>query len=833
MKRSEATARVKIDQMLKDAGWRFFDSEKGRSNIELEDRVSLKKIEVNDFGENYEKTKNGFMDYLLLGDDRKPLIIIEAKKSSINPLEAQTQAKEYAKNKGVDYIILTNGEFHYFWNLKNDEIKTISSFPKSGKFIDFKKNEESLPKRKQNLLNYKYDEYLIANSQDLNIPEEKKLEYCREKDLLVLRDYQKEALDKLIESIKKGNERFLFEMATGTGKTLVAASVIKIFLKSKFADKILFLVDRIDLEQQAISDFKEYFIGDGNIKIGTYKEDRDDWKKNDILVTTIQSIVKEDRYKKIFSEWDFGLIITDEAHRSISGGTNRELFKYFEGFKLGLTATPRSFLKNIDQVKLNLHKPLELEERRERDTYSIFGCEGGEPTFRYNLKRGINEGILNGAKLVDDRTIITTSLLSKKGLTYTNVDEEGNEIKDTFFIKHFEKRFFSEKTNREICLDFLNNAKKDPITKEIGKTIFFCVSQDHALKITRMLNELARDKLGYPAGYEFAQRITSYESEGNKNSKKFTHKQNNLNGNSEKISKGFNHKTSKTRVCATVSMMSTGYNCKDLLNVVMFRPIYSPSEFIQIKGRGTRLYDFVLRDKNNEIIGNPIKKDEFYLFDYFGICEYFEKEHNFEKPEKLVKKIVRSVREKSEEYSKMEVVSNEEDEIISRFTKDVGAEGFIVDQKGFSNSISKNKEFDKIVKLYEEDKKEDAKKIISKLFNKIGFSNDRLRKIFNIKRMPTIKDIYSIIKTGKVEDDNEYFEEKFNEFNSKIHFKEEDLDAVKEFFKSYCYEPEFRSNIDLDNKSKIEPSFLKILRQVESYKKQVVDYISENNLYLE
>lgn len=833
MKKSEVAARVKIDQMLKNAGWRFFDSDEGNANIKLEDRVSLKKIEVDDFGNDYEKISNGFMDYLLLGNDGKPLIVVEAKKSSINPLEAQSQAKEYAKNKGVDYVILTNGEIHYFWNLKLDEIKTISSFPESGKFIDFKKNEESLQDRKKKLIEYNYDKYLIAESQDLNVSKENKKEYCEKRDnLLVLRDYQREALDKLMDSIKKGKEKFLFEMATGTGKTLVAASVIKMFLKSGFTNRVLFLVDRIDLEQQAVSDFKEYFIGDGTIQIGTYKENRDDWKNKDILVTTIQSIVKEDRYKKIFSEWDFGLIITDEAHRSISGGTNRELFKYFEGFKLGLTATPRSFLKNIDQVKLNLHKPLELEERRERDTYSIFGCEGGEPTFRYDLKRGINDGILNGAKLIDDRTIITTSLLSKKGLTFTNVDEEGNEIKDTFFMKHFERRFFSEKTNRQICLDFLNNAKRDPITQEIGKTIFFCVSQEHALKITRMLNKLASEKFGYPAGYEFAQRITSYESEGNKNSKKFTHTQNRLNGISKKVPEGLNYKTSKTRVCVTVSMMSTGYNCKDLLNVVMFRPIYSPAEFIQIKGRGTRLYDFVLRDKNNQIIGNPIKKDSFYLFDYFGICEYFEKEHNFEKPEKLIKPS-NAVRESREKKYNLEVMSNEDDEIVSRFMKEVGAEGFIVDQKGFSNAVSKNNEFDDIVRLYENNEKDKAEKVVSKVFNKINFDKSRLRKMFRIKRIPTVKDIYSIIKTGKVEDDDEYFEEKFEEFNSRIHFDEKKLEDIKEFFKLYCYDPDFRKNVDLDNRSKLNPSLLGIVRSVEKYKKQVVDYILENNLYLE
>jgi type I restriction enzyme R subunit len=602
-------------------------------------------------------------------------------------------------------------------------------------------------------------------------------------------------------------------------------------LKSGFTDRILFLVDRIDLEDQAISDFKEYFQGDGNIQIGKYKENRNDWRNKNILVTTIQSIVKEDRYKKYFSELDFGLIITDEAHRSISGSTNRELFKYFRGYKLGLTATPKSFLKNIDQIQLKQNKPLELEERRERDTYAIFGCENGEPTFVYNLKRGVDDGILNKPILIDDRTIITTELLSKEGLTFTTVDEDGKEIKETLFMKHFERKFFSEKTNNEICKDFLKNAKKDPITGEIGKTIIFCVSQEHALKIKNILNTLAKEELGYPANNKFAERITSNEMDGNLNSKKFSHKHNNLNG-SYKTSEGIEYKTSKTRVCTTVSMMSTGYNCKDLLNVVFLRPIYSPSEFIQIKGRGTRLFDFVSKTEDGEVL-QKISKDNFYIFDYFGVCEYFEKKYNFDKPEKLnlpSRMIVRN----NERNSYPEITSNEADKIISRFKKEIGSEGFIVDQKGFSGIASRNKEPEKIIKLYEEDKIEEAEKTAEGFFERIGFSKDRFRKIFNIKRVPTIKDIYTVLKKGKPQTDKEYFDEKFNEFDVEVSFKPELEDDVRDFFEAYCFDPKFRKNVDSGNLTKIDSmKLLGVIHKIKNYEQQIKDYILEKNLYLE
>jgi type I restriction enzyme, R subunit len=827
----EAVARIKIDKLLQESGWRFFDSEEGKLNVVLEDRVTLKKVDINDLGEDYEKTSNGFMDYLLLGPDGKPLIIIEAKKSSINPLEAQNQAKNYAKGKKVNYVILSNGNIHYFWNLKKNEMKTISSFPKCKSIIDFKSNKETLEKRKKKLIEYKYDEFLIAESQDPKIPNKEREKYCKENGLLKLRSYQKDAIDKLICSIKEKKEKFLFEMATGTGKTLVAASVIKLFLKSGFTDRILFLVDRIDLEKQAFGDFKEYFQGDGNIQIGIYKENRTDWRDKNILVTTIQSIVKDDRYKKNFSELDFGLIITDEAHRSISGATNRELFKYFEGFKLGLTATPKSFLKNIDQIKLKQNKPLELEERRERDTYAIFGCENGTPTFVYNLKQGVDDQILTKPILIDDRTLITTDLLSREGLSFNTVDEEGNELEETFFMKHFEKRFFSEKTNRAICRDFLKRSKKDPITGEIGKTIMFCVSQEHALKIKNILNKLAEEELGYPADNNFAERITSNELEGNSNSKKFTHKHNNLNGKYKHPNEGIIYNSSKTRVCTTVSMMSTGYNCKDLLNIVMFRPIYSPSEFIQIKGRGTRLYDFVSKGEDGDVL-DKVSKNNFHLFDFFGVCEYFEKKYDFEKPEKLI--MPSNGIGEGEKPTHLDATSSENDKIISSFKKEIGSEGFIVDQKGFSGVTSKDKSTDEIIRLYESDKFEEAEETADKLFEKLNFTKNRFRKIFNIKRIPTIKDIYSVLKKGKPQTDKEYFDEKFQEFDFQISFKPELEDDVKDFFEAYCFDPEFRNNVDSGNLTKINDlRLVSVINKIKDYKEQITNYVMEKDIYLE
>src|SRR5207245_577279 len=139
--------------------------------------------------------------------------------------------------------------------------------------------------------------------------------------------------------------RFLFEMATGTGKTLTAAAIIKLFLRSGNAGRVLFLVDRLELEDQAKKAFAAVLAND--YKTVIFKENRDDWRKAEIVVSTVQSLLSNNKYQQSFSPTDFDLIISDEAHRSI-GGNSRAVFEYFIGYKLGLTATPRDYLKKLD-----------------------------------------------------------------------------------------------------------------------------------------------------------------------------------------------------------------------------------------------------------------------------------------------------------------------------------------------------------------------------------------------------------------------------------------------------------------------------------------------------
>ena len=380
-------------------------------------------------------------------------------------------------------------------------------------------------------------------------------------------------------------------------------------------------MDRLELETQAKKAFIALLKNDFHTVI--YKENKDDWQKAEIVITTVQSPMGENKYRQLFSPTDFDLVISDEAHRSI-GGNSRAVFEYFVGYKLGLTATPKDYLKQIDEKRLGLHDPRELERRMLLDTYRTFGCEDGQPTFRYSLIDGVTEGYLVNPYVVDARTEITTQLLSKEGYAVAFTDDEGNELQDNLFQQNFEKDFFSEPTNRVFCESFMANALRDPISNEIGKTIIFAVSQKHAAKLANILNEIAHTM--FPGKYQsdFAMQVTSNVPTAQQMTINFAN--NNLGGSGNFIA---DYKSSKTRVCVTVGMMTTGYDCTDILNLCLMRPIFSPTEFVQIKGRGTRKHNFGRGLKIKEAASLDKQKTTFKLFDFFAVCEYFEEKYDY------------------------------------------------------------------------------------------------------------------------------------------------------------------------------------------------------------
>lgn len=219
----EAKARIKINKLLEEAGWRFFDSKEGRANIVLENKTKLTQAELDEFGEDFEKTKNGFIDYLLLDDKGFPFIVLEAKKEEINPLFAKEQARKYAQSQNCRFVILSNGNLHYFWDLQRGNPNIIATFPKPETVIgytEFKPNAEAL-------INETVKEDYIVKTQKPDyasdpryIDESQRSAFIEENKFRFLRKYQVRAIERIQEEVKAGKDRFLFEMATGTGKTL-------------------------------------------------------------------------------------------------------------------------------------------------------------------------------------------------------------------------------------------------------------------------------------------------------------------------------------------------------------------------------------------------------------------------------------------------------------------------------------------------------------------------------------------------------------------------------------------------------------------------------------
>lgn len=617
--------------------------------------------------------------------------------------------------------------------------------------------------------------------------------------LRFLRPYQKKAMTALQAAIKVGKDRFLFEMATGTGKTLTSAAVIKLFMRTGNAQRVLFLVDRLELEDQAKKAFQQVLAND--YKTVIYKESRDDWRHAEIVVTTVQSLLFNNKYQQLFSPTDFDLVISDEAHRSI-GGNARAVFDYFIGYKLGLTATPRDYLKKFDKAKPKNNDPREFERRLLLDTYRTFGCEDSQPTYRYSLLDGVKDGFLINPTVVDARSEVTTQLLSEDGFVVDFKDDQGEDQKEIFKQREFEKRFFSEATNQLLCKTFLEHAYRDPISGEIGKSIIFAVSQNHAAKLAQILNLMA--DVMFPGKYQsdFAVQVTSQIPDAQQFTINFTN--NKLLGSGNFLPA---YKTSKARICVTVGMMTTGYDCPDLLNLGMFRPIFSPTDFIQIKGRGTRKHNFLeeLHDKDHKDSIKDARKTSYKLFDFFANCEYFEEEFNYDEILRLPKLKGQMGEGPGGGGGGNEIDTYDHlggDIVASLKIEQITAEGMKIDRmfyEKFEDTVRENTTIAEAVEAGHWDRVIDY--VNQELFEKPAeyYNLDKLRKAAAIDRHLGLREIlekiFGLIPSFKSKD--ELLEEEFSKFVAD--YKPEDAEAMpalKNYFKAYATSDQIRRIIE-------------------------------------
>ncbi|MFZ3282217.1 DEAD/DEAH box helicase family protein [Pseudomonas sp.] len=799
----EAQARIKINKLLEAADWRFFDEGKDKANIALELNVKLDRTKIDDLGENFESTKNGFIDFLLLDDKGFPLVVLEAKSEEKNPLVGKEQARKYAKSLNCRFVILSNGNLHYFWDLQQGNPHIITAYPTPDSLKSYQRFE---PDQRRLIVERVERDYIVQTQMPRYEKEAGWLSagerptFIAKNKLRFLRDYQKKALSAIQDAVADDQTRFLFEMATGTGKTLTSAAVIKMFLRTGNARRVLFLVDRLELEEQAAKAFKDYLKNDYSTVI--YKERKDDWRKAEIVVTTVQSLLFNNKYKRLFSPTDFDLVISDEAHRSI-GGNARAVFEYFVGYKLGLTATPRDYLKSFDASKPSTRDPREQERRMLLDTYRTFGCETGQPTFRYSLLDGVKDGFLINPVVVDARTDITTRLLSEQGYAIMAPASEEGEQEQSFISKDFEKKFFSEATNLVFCETFINNGLRDPVTSEFGKGLVFAVSQNHAAKLTQLLNEIA-DKL-WPGKYQsdFAVQVTSSVNEAQQYTINFTNNKLLGSANFSEL-----YKTSKARICVTVGMMTTGYDCPDILNLALMRPVYSPSDFVQIKGRGTRKHDFLeqLFDFDlKPLIAEPDKK-RFKFFDFFANCEYFEEKFDYDEVLKLPVRTGEGGGGGASlppsglyEHLGTDTLHQVAEQLI-------GYEGMKIDRMFFEKFEDQVKSDATLQQQVENGQWEQAiEYVVTQLFDKPNeyFSIDKLRRAAAVDRRISLKEIlqkiFGLIPYFKSKD--ELLEDEFQEFllANQSRLSEDQGSAVlamKYYFKAYTTDAALRAIID-------------------------------------
>jgi type I restriction enzyme, R subunit len=567
---NEAFSRVLIDRALESSDWDILD----RNQVEFEANVA-----------------RGRADYLLKDRLGRVICVLEAKREDLDPYDAKEQARGYAQNLRAPFVMLSNGQEHWFWNYERATERDAYRI-------------ERLPSRddleRLRLKNLQPPRPLLTEVIDP--------EYLRElKPDLQLRGYQIRAMDSIASAYDSERRRkFLLEMATGTGKTLLCAALIRRFLKTRNAERVLFIVDRIELARQTMEDFnvvlREY-------RPVIYKTARrtGELRGSSVVVATIQSLMTDRRYRSEFTPFYFDLVINDEAHRSIYGDA-REAVQFFQATRIGLTATPRAYLKNIDVETLASDEPRALEARELRDTYHYFGCEPGNPTFRYDLTDAVTdpEGpFLCLPKIIDCRSDITTQSLQDAGWTIVV-----NEQEESFKVQDLERKIFTPHRNRVMCESFLDEAQREP-SGEIGKAIIFAVNQVHATAITKVLNAIRPG---------IALTITSRVPE------------------SSILAKEFRDGQRTERVAVSVDMLSTGYNCRDLLNVVLMRPIFSPTQYIQIKGRGTRRFTFRIGNTEYE-------KRNFFLIDFCAVAEYFEEKYDYSAPLRLPSQL-RSVPER-------------------------------------------------------------------------------------------------------------------------------------------------------------------------------------------
>lgn len=562
------TRRLLIDVLLKEAGW---DASAPNAT-----EVEVQGMPIQKAGD----TGRGFVDYVLWGDDGKPLALVEAKRTSKSPDSGQHQAKLYADCLEQRYgqrpvIFYSNGYETYLWDDCNYGPRPVLGFLKKDELerLVFRR------RHRKRLSVTQINEDIAGKG----------------------RPYQKEAIRRITETFEEqAMRKSLLVMATGTGKTRTAIALVDLLKRSNWVQRVLFLADRTALLTQAYRAFQSHLptvtpvdltrtkaVEGANVVLSTYKT----------MLNAINRLGDEER---LFGVGYFDLVIVDEAHRSIYKKYG-EIFDYFDALLVGLTATPRS---EVD-----------------RDTYRIFELQQGVPTFAYELNDAVQDG-----HLVPPKGVAVPFKFLRTGVKYSELspaeqleyeekfrDEDTGELPSQIDAAALNQWLFNINTVDQALELLMARGLKVNSGDRLGKTIIFARNHEHAKFICDRFN------VNYPhyKGH-FAKIIDSKD------------------GYAQSLLDDFGEVNKDPIIAISVDMLDTGVDVPEVVNLVFFKPVFSRVKFNQMIGRGTRLCP--------ELFGPGQHKTEFLVFDLCGNFEYFEQtidETEQKLPETLTTRLVK------------------------------------------------------------------------------------------------------------------------------------------------------------------------------------------------
>ncbi|MDD3957173.1 MAG: DEAD/DEAH box helicase family protein [Proteiniphilum sp.] len=499
-----------------------------------------------------------YSDYVLLGKDGKPLAVVEAKKTSVDAALGREQAKQYCYNikhtQGVDlpFCFYTNGHDIYFWDLENYPPKKVYGFPTRDDLERYAYIRKARKQLAGELINTK-----IAG-----------------------RNYQIASIRAVMEAVEKRKRKFLLVMATGTGKTRVCIALVDALMRAGWAERVLFLVDRIALRDQTLEAFKDHLPNEPRWPKQGEKETATDRRIYVSTYPTMLNVIRNE--EKSLSPHFFDLIVVDESHRSIYN-TYQEILDYFNTITLGLTATPTDVI--------------------DHNTFQLFECEDGVPTFAYSYDEAVNHipPFLSNFQVMKIKTKFQDEGINKRTISLEDQQKlmlEGKEIEEINYEgTEIEKKVINRGTNALIVREFMEESIKDANGVLPGKTIFFCISKAHARRVEEIFDSLYPEYKGELAKVLVSEDPRVYGKGG--------------------LLDQFVH-NDMPRIAISVDMLDTGIDVRELVNLVFAKPVYSYTKFWQMIGRGTRLLE------PEKIKPWCTQKDNFLILDCWDNFEYFK-----------------------------------------------------------------------------------------------------------------------------------------------------------------------------------------------------------------